>query len=270
MVGEPPSPIVALAPTIPGDVFTTLNDPAAAHAELCDPGGDPTFPDHADRITNRFCQDAKPGGVVPHPDGLAEFLHVLDLDFATPGGGNGTDGNPAFAILGHSSALTARKVSSITPTAFVFSPLERRRHAAARLHLPRVRSRRVVPRGRVVLPRRHGRELLSRAVRQGVHARPAAAPTICSRRTRSPAGATSASTSRRPRSNNTIADCRQCHIGTGRDVPDGGDPLILRMQEIEAPHTHWFSSRRPAARRCSPTSTPRTARPRTTAASPRR
>jgi hypothetical protein len=105
MVGEPPSPIVALAPTIPGDVFTTLNDPVAAHAELCDPGGDPAFPDHADRITNRFCQDAKPGGVVPTPTSLAEFLHVLDLDFATPGGGNGTDGNPAFAILGHSSAL---------------------------------------------------------------------------------------------------------------------------------------------------------------------
>src|SRR5205823_14813410 len=42
--------------------------------------------------------------------------------------------------------------------------------------------------------------------------------------------------------NNTIADCRQCHIGSGRDVPDTGDPLILRMQEIESPHTHWFSS----------------------------
>jgi hypothetical protein len=41
---------------------------------------------------------------------------------------------------------------------------------------------------------------------------------------------------------NTIADCRQCHIGSGRDVPDTGDPLILRMQELEAPHTHWFSS----------------------------
>jgi hypothetical protein len=42
--------------------------------------------------------------------------------------------------------------------------------------------------------------------------------------------------------NNTIADCRQCHIGAGKDTPDTGDPLILRMQEIEAPHTHWFSS----------------------------
>src|ERR1051325_8498285 len=43
--------------------------------------------------------------------------------------------------------------------------------------------------------------------------------------------------------NHTIADCRQCHIGAGKDVPDTGDPLILRMQEIDPPHTHWFSSK---------------------------
>jgi hypothetical protein len=42
--------------------------------------------------------------------------------------------------------------------------------------------------------------------------------------------------------NNTIADRRQCHIGNGHDIPDTGDPLILRMQEIEPPHTHWFSA----------------------------
>ena len=47
---------------------------------------------------------------------------------------------------------------------------------------------------------------------------------------------------------NTIADCRQCHIGNGHDVPDTGDPLILRMQEIDAPHTHWFSAQTPGGR----------------------
>jgi hypothetical protein len=41
---------------------------------------------------------------------------------------------------------------------------------------------------------------------------------------------------------NTVADCRQCHIGNGHDIPDTGDPLILRMQEIEPPHTPWFSA----------------------------
>ena len=40
----------------------------------------------------------------------------------------------------------------------------------------------------------------------------------------------------------TVADCRQCHIGAGHDNPTNGDNLILRMQEIEPPHTHWFST----------------------------
>src|SRR4051794_10063499 len=119
------SPTTVLAPSIPANVFETLKNPADAHAELCDPGvpADPTFPDQADRITNRFCQDAKPGGVIPKPKGLKDLLTLLGLDFKNPNGGNGVGGNPAFAILGHSSALTARKVSSITPTAFVFTPL---------------------------------------------------------------------------------------------------------------------------------------------------
>src|SRR5438132_7864045 len=114
----------ALPPVIPTNVFETLKDPVAAHAELCDHDpADLTFPDKADRITNRFCQDVKPNGKMPQPTGLADLLTILNLDFKDPNGGNGTGGNPAFAILGHSSALTARKVSSITPTAFVFTPL---------------------------------------------------------------------------------------------------------------------------------------------------
>src|SRR5215475_3476518 len=118
------SPPTVLSPAIPANVFETLKPPGDAHAELCDPGtpADPTFPDNADRITNRFCQDAKPGGVIPTPHGLTDLLKLLGLDFKDPAGGNGVGGNPGFAILGHSSALTARKVSSITPTAFVFTP----------------------------------------------------------------------------------------------------------------------------------------------------
>ena len=122
-VGDEIEPAPSLPPTIPADVFETLRSPADAHAELCDHGAtDTTFPDRADRITNRFCQDVK-GGVIPTPRRLDELLALLNLDFKDPGGRNGVDGNPAFAILGHSSALTARKVSSTTPTAFVFSPL---------------------------------------------------------------------------------------------------------------------------------------------------
>src|SRR5690606_12480303 len=39
---------------------------------------------------------------------------------------------------------------------------------------------------------------------------------------------------------NTLLDCRHCH------QPDGpGTPMMLRMQELEDPWTHWFRSDRP-------------------------
>jgi hypothetical protein len=232
-----------LAPTIPGDVFDSLNDPAAAHAELCDHDAtDTTFPDQADRITNRFCQDAK-GGTVPAPHGLAELLAILGLDFKNPSGGNGTDGNPAFAILGHSSALTARKVSSITPTAFVFTPLD---------------ASGAVPKDYMFLAYDPGETFLEVASyspsdmavnfylvlfdKDCTHAAGGCGPNDLL----TPNQTTGWSNVRIYESttalNNTIADCRQCHIGAGKDDPTNPSPLILRMQEIEAPFTHWFSS----------------------------
>jgi hypothetical protein len=239
------SPATVLAPEIPGNAFETLNSPADAHAELCDPGDppDPTFPDNADRITNRFCQDAKPGGVIPTPHGLAELMILLGLDFKDPGGGNGVGGNPGFAILGHSSALTARKVSSITPTAFVFTPLG-----------PDGKP----PRDYIFLafdPGEPFAEVASFSPADQVvnfylvmfekdctHSAAGCGPNDLL----TPNQVTGWSNIRIYESttalNNTIGDCRQCHIGNGHDIPDTGDPLILRMQEIEAPHTHWFSS----------------------------
>ncbi|TMQ22442.1 MAG: hypothetical protein E6J90_12480 [Deltaproteobacteria bacterium] len=239
------SPPTVLAPSIPANVFETLKPPADAHAELCDPGAppDPTFPDNADRITNRFCQDAKPGGVMPTPHGLSDLLTLLGLDFKDPAGGNGVGGNPGFAILGHSSALTARKVSSITPTAFVFTPLG-----------PDGKP----PRDYLFLAFDPGEPFVEVAsfspADQAVNFYLVLFDKDC---THSAAGCgpndmltpnqkTGWSNIRIYESttalNNTIADCRQCHIGNGHDVPDTGDPLILRMQELEAPHTHWFSS----------------------------
>jgi hypothetical protein len=239
------SPITVLPPHIPTNVFETLNNPAAAHAELCDPGtpADPTFPDNADRITNRFCQDAKPGGVIPQPRGLHDLLTVLNLDFKDPAGGNGVGGNPGFAILGHSSALTARTVSSITPTAFVFTPLG-----------PDGKP----PRDYMFLAFDPGESFLEVASFSPadlvVNFYLVLFDKDCAKTAAgcgpndllTPNQLTGWSNVRIYESttalNNTIADCRQCHIGTGHDVPDTGDPLILRMQEIEAPHTHWFSA----------------------------
>jgi hypothetical protein len=231
-----------VAPTIPTDVFETLNDPVAAHAELCDHDAtDTTFPDNADRITNRFCQDAK-GGVVPTPHGLGEFLTLLGLDFKDTAGGNGVGGNPAFAILGHSSALTARKVSSIAPTAFVFTP---------------VGATGMPPTDYLFVAYDPGETFLEVASYSPSDAAVNFYLVLFDKDCTNNGGCT-ADDLLTPKQTtgwsnvriyesttklgNTIADCRQCHIGAGKDVPDTGDPLILRMQEIEAPHTHWFSS----------------------------
>jgi hypothetical protein len=233
-----------LAPTIPANAFETLKPPADAHAELCDPGTppDPTFPDNADRITNRFCQDAK-GGVVPAPTGLHDLLVLLGLDFKDPNGGNGTGGNPGFAILGHSSALTARKVTSITPTAFVFTPL-----------LPDGS----LPPDYIFLAFDPGEPFVEVASfspsDQAVNFYLVLFDKTCTNTAAgcgpndllTPNQITGWSNVRIYESttslNNTIADCRQCHIGNGHDSPTTTDPMILRMQELEAPHTHWFSS----------------------------
>ena len=242
-VGDSMPTSTALAPTIPSDVFETLKDPAGAHAELCDHDAtDTTFPAQADRITNRFCQDVQ-GGAVPEPHSLSDLLAILNLDFKDPTGGNGTGGNPAFAILGHSSALTARKVSSITPTAFVFTPLD----ASGK-----------PPADYMFLAFDPGEQFVEvasfspsdAAVNFYVVLYDKACGTSCGPNDLlTPAQTSGWSNVRIYESttylNNTIADCRQCHIGAGTDNPTSPDPLILRMQELEAPHTHWFSQTTP-------------------------
>jgi hypothetical protein len=233
--GDAPAQIHA--PLVPSDAFTTLNGPTEAHAELCaNDGMHPKFPNDADQITKAFCQDLVPGGSMPKPQSLADLLKLLNLDFKNPSGDNGVGGNPAFALLGHSSALTARDVSSITPTVFVFTPP------------PADGSK---PSGYVFLAFDPGNQFVEVASHD---------PTLdavnfylvrfdqdC---TNSPQGCTptdlltpklttgwsnvreyESSTSL----NNTIADCRECH------APDDSKPQILRMQEIKPPFTHWFS-----------------------------
>lgn len=229
------------APIIPANTFEILNGPDDAHKELCaNDGMHPNFPNDADLITKVFCQDLVPGGSIPQPQGLGDLLKLLGLDFKDPNGGNGTGGNPGFALLGHSSALTARKVTSITPTAFVFTPP------------PADGSK---PSGYVFLAFDPGEEFVEVASHD---------PTLdevnfylvqfdkdCNNQ---PGGCTPTdlltqnlttgwSNVREYESstalNNTITDCRQCH------APVDANPQILRMQEISAPFTHWFKSDTP-------------------------
>jgi hypothetical protein len=239
VTADAPLRSTSLPAALPADVFETLADPATAHAELCSHDAtDTTFPAQADRLTKGFCQDAQ-GGVVPEPHGLGDLLTILGLEFH-PGGGNGTGGNPAFALLGHSTALTSREVSSITPTAFVFTPL--------------------LPNGQVPLdyaflaydPGESFVEVIAYSPPdQAINVYLVLFDKVCGNACTpndmlTPAQTQGWSNVRIYESStaldNTIADCRQCHIGAGHDNPNGGDQLILRMQELDAPHTHWFSA----------------------------
>jgi hypothetical protein len=225
-------------PVIPSNIFETLKAPADAHAELCaNDGQHPAFPDDADLITKSFCQDAKPGGQVPAPTGLADLLKLLGLDFKDPNGQNGAGGNPGFALLAHSSALTARKVTTITPTAFVFTPP------------PADGSK---PKGFVFLAYDPGEQFVEVASHDPTADKVNFYLVLFDKEcTHAPGGCTNAdlltshlvtgwSNVRIYESetalNNTIADCKQCHVPNDKDAP------ILRMQEIAQPFTHWMSA----------------------------
>ncbi len=232
------TPATIDAPAIAPDTFVTLKAPADAHAELCTADDQhPNFPNDADIITMSFCEDLVDGGVIANPHGLADLQKLLGLDFKNPTGGNGTNGNPAFAILGHSSALTARKVSTITPTTFVFTPP------------PADGSK---PPGQyAALAFDPGEQFVEVAAHDPSTDTVNFYVVFFEQSCTVAAGGCSNADLLTPKlvsgwSNlrayedttalgDTIFDCHVCH-----QPNDAANP-ILRMQEIEAPFTHWFS-----------------------------
>jgi hypothetical protein len=241
----PPAPIVAAptavdAPVIPSDAFDTLDAVGQAHGQLCQPDDQhPNFPNDADLLTKQFCQDLVPGGVMPTPHGLADLQALLGLDFKDPTGQNGVGGNPAFAVLGHSSALTARKISSITPTTFIFTPPPADGSA---------------PTGQYALlgfdPGEQFAEVAVRDLATGSlnfyvvmfdQACTSSASGCTTTDLLTPRLVTGWSNVRvyemTTALNDTIFDCHVCH------QPDNSKGAILRMQEIEPPFTHWFSAK---------------------------
>ena len=234
-IPDPTTPVTIDPPTIPADVFESLKPAAPAHMDLCtNDGMHPNFPDDADLLTKVFCQDVKPGGVMPTPGSLADLLKLLNLDIKDPAGGNGVGGNPGFAILGHSSALTARKVSTITPTVFLFTPP------------PADGSK---PRNYAFLAFDPGEQFVEVAVDDTTKntlnfylvlfdkACGASCTTVDLLTPNLVKGWSNVRVYEdETEVNNTIADCHVCHD------PQNTGNKILRMQEIKPPFTHWFST----------------------------
>ncbi len=77
-----------------------------ARADFCGRG-------YEDPASLRLCAAASPSG-------LGDLLAILGLAFNN-GVGNGELGNPAFALLSHSTSLTGNLVSPINPRVFLFT-----------------------------------------------------------------------------------------------------------------------------------------------------
>ncbi len=188
-----------------------------------------------DAVTRAFCGTGKKVG------SILELQDALGIGFKdrSDKGLNGGNGNPAFAVLGHSSSLVARSVSAINPRAFVFSP-------------PPGRPQRIP--GYVVMGFARGETFVEIAAEDAQTRKltfylfkfdiPCEASHACK-----PAdlltpsvekGWTGFSLYDDEDLKNTLVDCRHCHQPGGPSTKP-----MLRMQELRDPWTHWFHSDRP-------------------------
>ncbi|MBX3262282.1 MAG: hypothetical protein KF782_21540 [Labilithrix sp.] len=198
--------------------------------------GNPNF----NAVTNAICKEKRP------ITNISELQLALGLDFKRTDrqGTNGSNNNPGFALLAHSSSLVARGVSAINPRTFIFSA-----PAGQPTRIPAF----------VVMTFVRGEPFIEIAAEQ---ARPPNGQTgkitfylfkfdiTCeANHTCTNADLLTPAIEKDWKGfsvyddedlKNTLVDCRHCH------QPDGpSSRMILRMQELEDPWTHWFRSDRP-------------------------
>lgn len=188
-----------------------------------------------DAVTNAFCKEKKV------PSSILDVEDALGLKFVdrTANGQNGGRGNPQFALLGHSSSLVEREVSAINPRAFIMSPTP---GAPTRVQ------------GYVIMGFARGEPLIEIAAEDPQSRKltlyllkfdlPCEASKSCKPGDLlTPAvekGWTGFTLYDDEDLENTIVDCRQCHQPNGPS-----SKLMLRMQELKDPWTHWFHNDRP-------------------------
>ncbi len=187
-----------------------------------------------DKVAAALCGNPTIGSV-------RELEDALGLGFVdrSDQGQNGSSGNPAFALSGHSSSLVMREVSAINPRAFVFSPTP-----GQPIRIP----------GFVVMGFARGEPFVEIAA-EDPSTRTLSFYVVrfelaCEAdKSCKPGDYLTPSVEKNWKSwtlyqdedlKNTIADCRQCHQPGGPSTTP-----ILRMQELKDPWTHWFRKDRP-------------------------
>jgi hypothetical protein len=232
--GPPPATPAPPPPAAPGasadpDYFEHLPKHEAQLKILCDRKGQ-------DTVSKAFC--AKPGG--PKLTGLADVLAAVGLSFKDRTKGNGTGGNPGFAITGHSSSLVMRTVTAANPRAIVFTPPPAVGASAAYVAMGFTRGEQLI-------------EFATRDPETGEPAfyllkyeQPCNATKSCGAKDlvgpATESGWTNWTLYEDEDLGNTPMDCLRCHQPNAKQKP------FLRMQERTDPFTHWFSASRDGGR----------------------
>jgi cytochrome c553 len=170
------------------------------------------------------------------PKSLIELQTILGLQIVNPNltsrGDNGSGGNPAFAVQGHSSSLVGRFVSAINPRVLLMSPTAVGNADPNYVIMGFVRGEQFAE---IIVNSPTGPEFFLAGFKQACNSKPEG----CSPgELLTPAietGWTEFSLFHEDEIKNSIVDCRQCHQTDGPN-----SPKLLRMQELQNPWTHFF------------------------------
>lgn len=219
------------------DPFETLAKGDAQNQALCTRAGNVQTNDTLDTfnaITSLFCKQKTPiTSIRDLEDGLG-----LTFPNRTIQGTNASNGNPGFAFSANSSSLVARSVSAINPRAFLFSPPQGQpTKIPGFVVMTYVRGEQFVE---VAAQSPKGNNKLSLYIVKfdlpcGTNCGNADLLTPNVEK-----GWSNVTIYDDEDLKNTLLDCRECHQPQGPS-----QPLMLRMQELQDPWTHWLKSDNP-------------------------
>lgn len=188
----------------------------------------------SDVVRDTFCS-ATPRQITS----LRDLQAALGLAFTNPnptGGRRGGNGNPAFALTGHSSSLVARSVNAINPRAIIFTHVANGVAPSGYVAMGFVRGDQFVE---VAAADRNNNNALNFYLVRFTQACNVS-DTCSDGDLLTPAVESNwldVTVYDDVDLRNTVVDCLQCH-----QVNGPGTTKILRMQELEFPWTHWFRS----------------------------
>jgi hypothetical protein len=210
---------------------------AAQLAQLCARG-------NADAVSKAFCATSTP----PTITSITDLQALVGLAFQAGNNDNGTGGNPAFVLTGHSTSLVTQFTTPINPRAIIFTPPNTRgrvgtpKPLASFVAMGFVRGEQFVELVSNDPTANAGAgdlrfflfrfEQACNGTVNGCNLNDLLTPAVES-------NITSYSLYQDVDVQNTIFDCLQCHQPAGV-----GTPNILRMQELQNPWGHFFRNNR--------------------------